>query len=129
MRPPCKTIRPAPEAVTAVQEHMRKARFWTTADANLWFETEDTVLDPINATRAAQALLKHLHSGGLILKLVDTYGQHQGRWEWRGTAEERAATQAAHRERWDLNSHSIPAARPESLERYGCGLKWLSDEG
>ncbi|MDD2706333.1 MAG: hypothetical protein PHU07_13530 [Acidocella sp.] len=86
MRPPCKTIRPTPAAIEAVQRRMQATPYFTRDEVTLWFAEFDQGLEPLNARRAADKLLATLRASGTIVLLSMNRG-----WCWRGTTEERTA--------------------------------------
>jgi len=86
MRHPCKTIRPTPAAIEAVQRRMQATPYFTRGEVTLWFAEFDQGLEPLNARRATDKLLASLRAAGIIALLSMNRG-----WCWHGTTQERTA--------------------------------------
>jgi|GEM_PF-3669827 hypothetical protein len=91
MRPICKTIRPTPAAIKAVQQRMQTNPYFTRDEVTLWFAEYDQGLEPLNARRAADKLLADLRTAGTIALLSMNRG-----WSWRGAPSDHNL--AAHQE-------------------------------
>ncbi len=93
MRPICKTIRPTPAAIEAVQRRMQATPYFTRDEVALWFAEFDQGLEPLNASRAADKLLADLRAAGAITLLSMNRG-----WRWRGAHNASSAHSPAARE-------------------------------
>ncbi len=60
MRVPVKIVRPTPEAIAAVKDRMRDQKYFFRNEVVLWFGEFDPGLVPLNARRAADALLDQI---------------------------------------------------------------------
>ncbi|HQU05415.1 MAG TPA: hypothetical protein PLT25_11960 [Acidocella sp.] len=77
MRPVVKLVKATVESIDLVQQRMRETPYFTRNEVKSWFVEFDTGLCPINAGRAADALMANLNHRRLISKMASSEG-----WRW-----------------------------------------------